>query len=46
MVDLMHDLEPKKRYETMNVPRMAVDDSQVCFGRKGLEEMVRILETV
>lgn len=43
MVDLMHYPELKKKYKIMSVPCMVVNDSQVYFGKKNLEEVVRIL---
>lgn len=43
MVDLMHYPELKKKYKIMSVPCMVVNDSQVYFGKKNLEEVVGIL---
>lgn len=44
MIDLMHYPELKKKYQIMSVPCMVVNDSQVYFGKKSLEEMAGILE--
>lgn len=44
MVDLMHYPELKERYKIMSVPCMVVNDKDVYFGKKNLEEVVGILE--
>lgn len=44
MIDLMHYPELKKKYQIMSVPCMVVNDSQVYFGKKSLEEVAGILE--
>ena len=44
MVDLMHYPALKKKYQIMSVPCMIVNDSQVYFGKKSLEEVAEILE--
>lgn len=46
MVDLMHYPELKKKYKIMSVPCMVVNDSQIYFGKKNLEEVVGILVSV
>lgn len=43
MVDLMHYPELKKKYKIMSVPCMVVNDSQIYFGKKNLEEVIGIL---
>ena len=43
MVDLMHYPELKKKYAIMSVPCMVVNDDQVYFGKKSLEEIAEIL---
>ena len=44
MVDLMHYPEIKKKYRIMSVPCMVVNDEQVYFGKKSLEEVTALLE--
>lgn len=44
MVDLMHYPELKEKYRIMSVPCMVVNDSQVYFGKKNLEEVAELLE--
>lgn len=44
MIDLMHYPELKKKYQIMSVPCMIVNDSQVYFGKKSLEEVAELLE--
>lgn len=44
MIDLQHYPELKKKYQVMSVPCMVVNDSQVYFGKKNLEEITGILE--
>ena len=44
MVDLMHYPELKKKYEIMSVPCMVINDRQVYFGKKNLEEVTGLLE--
>lgn len=43
MIDLMHYPELKKKYQIMSVPCMVVDDEDVFFGKKSLEEVVEII---
>ena len=44
MIDLMHYPELKKKYKIMSVPCMVINDSQVYFGKKNLEEVTALLE--
>ncbi len=44
MIDLMHYPELKKKYKIMSVPCMVINDSQVYFGKKNLEEVMHLLE--
>ena len=44
MLDLMHYPELKKQYKIMSVPCMVINDSQVYFGKKSLEEVTGLLE--
>lgn len=44
MIDLMHYPELKKKYQIMSVPCMVVNDEDVFFGKKSLEEVVEILQ--
>ncbi len=44
MFDLMHYPELKKKYKIMSVPCMVVDEEQVYFGKKNLEEVLEVLE--
>lgn len=46
MIDLMHYPELKKKYNIMSVPCMVVNDTQVYFGKKNLEEVARLLTEV
>lgn len=43
MIDLMHFPELKKKYQVMSVPCMVINDEEVHFGKKGIEEVVSIL---
>lgn len=43
MIDLQHYPELKKQYKIMSVPCMVVNDSQVYFGKKNLEEITELL---
>lgn len=43
MIDLMHYPELKEQYQIMSVPCMVVNDNDVYFGKKNLEEVVGIL---
>lgn len=43
MIDLMHFPELKKKYKIMSVPCMVINDSQVYFGKKSLEEVAGLL---
>lgn len=43
MVDLMHYPELKEKYQIMSVPCMVVNDKEVFFGKKSLEEVVSIV---
>ena len=42
-VDLMHYPELKRKYKIMSVPCMVINDTQVYFGRKSLEEVTELL---
>ena len=44
MIDLMHYPDLKKKYKIMSVPCMVINDSQVYFGKKNLEEVTELLE--
>lgn len=44
MIDLQHYPELKKKYKIMSVPCMVINDSQVYFGKKNLEEIAKLLE--
>lgn len=44
MIDLQHYPELKQKYKVMSVPCMVVNDEQVSFGKKNLEEVTKILE--
>lgn len=44
MIDLRHYSEFKKKYKIMSVPCMVINDEKVYFGKKNLEEAVRLLE--
>lgn len=44
MIDLMHYPELKKKYQIMSVPCMVVNDEDVFFGKKSLEDVVGILQ--
>lgn len=46
MIDLMHYPELKKQYQIMSVPCMVINDSQVFFGKKNLDEVAGILSEV
>lgn len=43
MYDLMHFPKLKEKYKVMSVPCMIVNDTQVHFGRKELEEIVDLI---
>lgn len=43
MIDLMHFPELKEAYKIMSVPCMVVNDRDVYFGKKGIEEIVEII---
>ncbi len=43
MIDLMHYPELKRKYKIMSVPCMVINDTQVYFGRKSLEEVTELL---
>lgn len=43
MIDLMHYSELKRKYKIMSVPCMVINDTQVYFGRKSLEEVTELL---
>lgn len=44
MYDLQYFQEMKEKYQIMSVPCMIVNDANVYFGKKSLEEIVEILE--
>ena len=44
MFDLMHYPELKEKYQVMSVPCMIINDKDVYFGKKNLEELTGILE--
>ena len=44
MIDLMHFPDLKKKYKIMSVPCMVINDDQVYFGKKSLEEVTQLLE--
>ena len=44
MVDLRHYPSLKQKYKIMSVPCMIINDEQLFFGKKNLEEIVSILE--
>ncbi|MCC8027876.1 MAG: FAD-dependent oxidoreductase [Clostridium sp.] len=44
MIDLMHFPDLKKKYKIMSVPCMVINDTQVYFGKKNLEEVTLLLE--
>jgi len=41
--DLAHHPEYKEKYNIMSVPCVVIDDTQVVFGKKSLEDMIAIL---
>lgn len=43
MFDLMHYPKLKEKYKVMSVPCMVINDSEVHFGKKGIEEIVNLL---
>jgi len=43
MIDLQHFPEIRDRFDVMSVPVMIINDSEVLFGKKSLEEMVDYL---
>ncbi|MDO4295116.1 MAG: FAD-dependent oxidoreductase [bacterium] len=46
MLDLMHYPEWKQKYKIMSVPCMVINDKEVLFGKKNLEEISKILQQV
>lgn len=44
MIDLMHYPQLKEKYRVMSVPCMVINDEQVYFGKKNLEEVAELLE--
>ena len=44
MIDLMHAPDLKDKYKVMSVPCMIVNDETVVFGKKGIEEILDIIE--
>lgn len=44
MVDLMHYPEIKKRYKIMSVPCIVVNDNQVYFGKKNMDEVMDMVD--
>lgn len=46
MIDLMHYPEIKKKYQVMSVPCMIINDKDVYFGKKGIEEVTNILSSL
>lgn len=42
--DMAHFPELKDKYQIMSVPCMIVDGEQVFFGKKGIDEVLGILE--
>lgn len=46
MIDLMHYPELKKKYQVMSVPCMVINDTDVYFGKKGMEEVTDILTSL
>lgn len=46
MIDLMHYPELKKKYQVMSVPCMVINDKDVYFGKKGIDEVTNILASV
>lgn len=44
MIDLMHYPELKSKYKVMSVPCMIINNQDVYFGKKNLEEITGILE--
>lgn len=44
MFDLAHFPQLKEKYKVMSVPCLVVNDEKVYFGKKNLDEMVKILE--
>lgn len=44
MIDIFRFPEFKNRYAIMSVPAIVVNDTQVLFGKKNLEELVQIVE--
>ena len=43
MIDLMHYPELKEKYQVMSVPCMVINDEIVHFGKKGISEIVDII---
>lgn len=44
MYDLAHFTKYKKEYNIMSVPCMIIDEKQIVFGKKSLEELVHVLK--
>ncbi len=44
MIDLQHAPELKEKYKIMSVPCMVINDEIVSFGKKGIEEILEIIE--
>lgn len=44
MYDLTHFTKYKKEYKIMSVPCMIIDEKQIVFGKKSLEELIDILK--
>lgn len=44
MYDLAHFTKYKKEYKIMSVPCMIIDEKQIVFGKKSLEELIDILK--
>lgn len=42
--DLNHFPDLQKRYQVMNVPGMVLNDSQITFGKKNIEQMLDWME--
>lgn len=42
MIDIFRYPEFKNKYSIMSVPAIVVDDTQIIFGKKSLEELVQI----
>lgn len=44
MIDLTHFPELKEKYKVMSVPCVVVNDSELSFGKKNIEEMLEIIQ--